>query len=195
MVNFFVWKSPSSVNIVDILALRGVSELMWCWRGTASVAAWDLLHSGLWSPNSWSSQDAASESSASASKSWRRLWFRILGSDCQDQMVGHPWSAQARTKHNKSCQNRFCANLALLVLWNRYLTLLAKNLSHTSPSGFCSSNWCRRGCNYFATGSLAAPRPKPYVLFPIFVPCQIKILLVCTCPCPCIFFLCYNLLY
>ena len=146
MVNFFVWKSPSSVNILDILALiRGVSELMWCWRGTASVAAWDLHHSGLWSPNSWSSQDAASESSASASEGWRRLWFRILGSDCQDKKVGHPWSAQARTKQNKSCENRICANLALLVLWNRYLTLLAKNLSHTSPLGFCSSStWCHR---------------------------------------------------
>ena len=135
MVNFFVWKSPSSVNIVDILALRGVSELMWCWRGTASVAAWDLLHSGLWSPNSWSSQDAASESSTPALESWRRLWVRILGCDCQDQEGGHPWRARTRTKQNKSCQNRICANLALSVLCNRYLTLLAKSLSHTSPLG------------------------------------------------------------
>ena len=85
----------------------------------------------------------------------------------------------ARTKYSsKSCENRICANLALLVLWNRYLTLLAKNLSHTSPLGFCSSNWCYRGCKFFVTGSLAAPRPNPYVLFPVFVPCQIKILLV-----------------
>ena len=137
MLNFFVWKSPSSVNIVDILALRGVSELMWCWRGTASVAAWDLLHSGLWSPNSWSSQDAASESSASASEGWRRLWF-WTGSVCQDHKIGHRWSAQARTNHSKSCQNRICANLALLVLWNRYLTLLAKNLPYTSPIVLCS---------------------------------------------------------
>ena len=103
------------------------------------------LRTLVWSPNSWSSQDAASESSASASKSWRRLWFRILGSYCQDKKVGHPWSARTRTKQNKSCENRICANLALLVLWNRYLTLLAKNLSHTSPLGFCSSStWCHR---------------------------------------------------
>ena len=132
---------------------------MWCWRGTASVAAWDLLHSGLWSPNSWSSQDAASESSASASESWRRLWF-WTGSDCQDHKIGHPWSAQARTKHNKSCQSRFCANLALLVLWHSLL-----KISRTSPIRFCSSNWCHRGCKFFVTGSLAAPRLKPYVLF------------------------------
>ena len=195
MVNFFVWKSPSSVNIVDILALRGVSELMWCWRETASVAAWDLLHSGLWSPNSWSSQDAASESSASASEGWRRLWFRI-GSDCQDHKIGHPWSAQARINHSKSCQNRICANLALLVLWNRYLTLLAKNLPHASPIVLCSSTCTPDAievpniCHRFSSNA------KTEASFTIHCFCAVpnqKSDFICTCPFPYIFFFCYIL--